>query len=288
MIPGDYVDLFFPIATVEERAQISIDYGLDKPAFTQYLLWLGNTVQGDFGTSLVTRKPVLSEITQRLPLTFELAALALGFITLVALPLGCLSGLFHQNWTSQLGRHASTILMSIPNFVLGSIFLFVFTKNQIWLKAGGWVPISEGLAQNLSHAILPAFTLSITGLGLILATARGSVLGVMGQDHILAAVSRGLKPSNIFSRHILRNSLIPVLTIFAIVAGYLLGGTVLVETVYSLDGVGRMLVNSITQRDYPVVQAGVILTATVFVLVNTISDLLYGLIDPRVAEKKDV
>jgi peptide/nickel transport system permease protein len=147
--------------------------------------------------------------------------------------------------------------------------------------------LSDGLSANLSYAILPAFTLSITGLGLILATARSSVLGVMGQDHILAAVSRGLSPRAIFSRHIFRNSLIPVITIFAIVAGYLLGGTVLVETVFSLDGVGRLLVNSILQRDYPVVQTGVLLTASVFVLLNTVADILYSLIDPRVAEKSD-
>jgi peptide/nickel transport system permease protein len=286
-IPGNYVDLFFPMATEAERAEIARDYGLDRPLIVQYGLWLANMAQGDFGTSLVTRTPVIDEIGRRLPLTLELAALALLFISVIGLPLGILSGMFHRNWTSQIGRHASTFLMSVPNFVLGSVLLYVFSVNELWFRVGGWAPLSDGLSANLSYAILPAFTLSITGLGLILATARSSVLGVMGQDHILAAVSRGLSPRAIFSRHIFRNSLIPVITIFAIVAGYLLGGTVLVETVFSLDGVGRLLVNSILQRDYPVVQTGVILTASVFVLLNTVADILYSLIDPRVAEKSD-
>ena len=284
LIPGSYADLFFPLATEEERAEISAEYGLDGSAFEQFVIWIGKLFQGDFGTSLITNKPVIDEILARLPLTLELGGLALLIIAFIGFPLGIISGLFHRNWTSQIGRHGSTLLMSIPNFVLGTVFVYLFSVYSLGLKAGGWQPLSEGLWANLQYAILPAFTLSITGLGLVLATARSSVLGVMGQDHILAAVSRGLTPKNIFSRHIFRNSLIPVITIFAIVAGYLLGGTVLVETVFSLDGVGRLLVNSITRRDYPVVQVGVILTATAFVLTNTIADILYGVIDPRVAE----
>ena len=287
LIPGSYADLFYPLASEEERALISAEYGLDGSAFEQYVLWLGRMIEGDFGTSLVTNNLVIDEIVQRLPLTLELGALALLMIAFIGFPLGIVSGMFHQNRSSQVGRHSSTLLMSIPNFVLGSLLVYLFSVNAWGLKAGGWSPISEGLLENLRYAILPAFTLSITGLGLVLATARSSVLGVMGQDHILAAVSRGLTPKKIFSRHIFRNALIPVITIFAIVAGYLLGGTVLVEIVFSLDGVGRLLVNSITRRDYPVVQTGVILTATVFVLTNTIADILYGIIDPRVAEQAD-
>lgn len=287
LIPGTYIDLFFPLATDEQRELLAVQYGFDKSAFQQYLLWLGNMLQGDFGTSILTRKPVIQEITQRLPLTIELALLALAIVAFIGFPLGILSGMFHRNWTSQIGRHFSTFMMSIPNFVLGSVFLWYFSVNPSWLKAGGWSPLSEGLAANLQHAILPAFTLSITGLGLVLATSRSSVMGVMGSDHILSAVSRGMRPGAIFSKHIFRNSLIPVITIFAIVSGYLLGGTVLVETVFSLDGVGRLLVNAISQRDYPVVQTGVILTATVFVLTNTIADILYGIIDPRVTEQRN-
>ena len=287
LIPGSYADLFFPLASEADRNAIAIEYGLDGSAFEQYILWLGKLFQGDFGTSLVTNKPVIDEIAQRLPLTLELGLLALMIIAFIGFPMGIISGMFHKKWTSQVGRHSSTFLMSIPNFVLGSLFVYAFSVNSLGLKAGGWVPLSEGLLENLRYAILPAFTLSITGLGLVLATTRGSVLGVIGQDHILAAVSRGLTPGSIFSKHIFRNALIPVITIFAIVAGYLLGGTVLVEAVFSLDGVGRLLVNSITRRDYPVVQIGVILTATAFVLTNTIADILYGIIDPRVTEKHD-
>ena len=266
---------------------IEIEYGLDKSAFQQYLIWLGKMLQGDFGTSLVTKKPVIDEIVARLPLTLELGGLALLIIALVGFPLGIISGMFNTSKVSQTGRHFSTILMSVPNFVLGALLVYVFSVYDLGLNAGGWVPISESLTENLRYAILPAFTLSITGIGLVLATTRSSTMQVMGQDHILAAVSRGLQPRHIYGRHIYRNTLIPIITIFAIFTGYLLGGTVLIEAVYSLDGVGRLLVNSINRRDYPIVQTGVILTATVFVLTNTIADLLYGIIDPRVAEKKD-
>ncbi len=287
LIPGTYADLFFPLATEEERAIIAAEYGLDRSAFEQYYLWLGNLLQGDFGTSIVTNKPVINEIVQRLPLTLELGGLSLLLILFVGFPLGIISGMFNNSSVSQIGRHSSTFLMSIPNFVLGSLFVYLFSVYALGLRAGGWSPISAGIWENLKYALLPSITLSITGLGLVLATARSSTMGVLGQDHILAAVSRGLTPRIIFSKHIFRNALIPVITIFAIVAGYLLGGTVLVETVFSLDGVGRLLVNSISQRDYPVVQTGVILTAAVFVLTNTIADILYSVIDPRVAEKKD-
>ena len=287
LIPGNYADLFFPLASEADRIEIAAEYGLDKSAFEQYIIWLGKMLQGDFGTSLVTKKPVIDEIVARLPLTLELGGLALLIIAFVGFPLGIISGMFNASKISQSGRHLSTILMSIPNFVLGALIVYVFSVYDLGLNAGGWVPISESLTENLRYAILPAFTLSITGIGLVLATTRSSTMQVMGQDHILAAVSRGLQPRNIYSRHIFRNTLIPVITIFAIFTGYLLGGTVLIEAVYSLDGVGRLLVNSITRRDYPIVQTGVILTATVFVLTNTVADLLYGVIDPRVAEKKE-
>lgn len=287
LIPGNYADLFFPLASEADRIIIAAEYGLDKSPFQQYLIWLGKILQGDFGTSLVTKKPVIDEILARLPLTLELGGLALAIIALIGFPLGIISGMFNASRVSQTGRHLSTVLMSIPNFVLGALLVYVFSVYNLGLNAGGWVPISESIMENLRYAILPAFTLSITGIGLVLATTRSSTMQVMGQDHILAAVSRGLQPQNIYSRHIFRNTLIPVITIFAIFTGYLLGGTVLIEAVYSLDGVGRLLVNSITRRDYPIVQTGVILTATVFVLTNTIADLLYGIIDPRVAEKKD-
>lgn len=286
MIPGSYEDIFFILSTPEEKAAIAAQYGLDRPVWEQFALWLGHMAEGDFGTSIVTRRPVAAELLARLPLTFELGLLALLVIALVGLPAGVLAGLRHRSRASQLGRHGSTFLMSVPDFVLGSLAVYLFSAYALGLRAGGWVPLSEGLLENLRHALLPALTLATTGLGLTVATARASTLGVMSQDHVLAAVSRGLSEGAIFRRHILRNALIPLVTIFAIIAGYLLGGAVLVETIYNLDGVGRLIVDAIASRDYPVVQTGVLLTAGVFVLMNTLADLVYGLIDPRVAERR--
>ncbi len=281
-IGGSYADLMFPMATPEQKAELAAHYGFDRSAFVQYLAWLKAAAQGDFGISLTTQKPVLASLMERLPLTLELAGLALALIALIGYPLGVLAGLLHTSRWSQSGRIGATLLMSIPDFVLGSICVWVFSVYSLGLKAGGWVPLSEGLWLNLQTALLPAAVLAVSGLGLLLATARSGVMGVMAQDHILAAVSRGLAPGMILRRHILRNSLIPVLTLFAIIAGYLLGGAVLVETVFTLDGLGRFLANAIARRDYPVVQAGVILIAAIFVILNMVADLLYSIIDPRI------
>lgn len=282
LIEGNYIDVFFPLASPEQKAQLTAEYGLDGSAVQQYIGWLRAMADGNFGTSLVTKQPVLDELLRRLPLTLELGVLALMIIALIGFPLGVLAGLRDKSALSQTGRVGATLLMSIPDFVMGSFCVWLFSAYALGLKAGGWSPISEGLIENLRYALLPAVVLSLTGLGLILATARSGVLQVRGQDHVLAAVSRGLTPGTILKRDILRNTLIPVLTLFAIIAGYLLGGAVLVETVFNLDGVGRLLAKSIGQRDYPVVQIGVILIAAVFVLLNTVADLLYSVIDPRI------
>lgn len=282
LIEGNYIDVFFPLATPEQKVQLTAKYGLDGSAVQQYIGWLRAMADGNFGTSLVTKEPVLNELVRRLPLTLELGVLALIIIALVGFPLGVLAGLKDKSVLSQSGRVGATLMMSIPDFVMGSFCVWLFSAYALGLKAGGWSPISEGLIENLRYALLPAIVLSLTGLGLILATARSGVLQVRGQDHVLAAVSRGLTPGTILKRDILRNTLIPVLTLFAIIAGYLLGGAVLVETVFNLDGVGRLLAKSIGQRDYPVVQIGVILIAAVFVLLNAIADLLYAVIDPRI------
>jgi peptide/nickel transport system permease protein len=282
LIEGSYIDVFFPLATPEQKLQLTVEYGLDGSAVQQYLGWLRAMADGNFGTSLVTKQPVLDELVRRLPLTLELGVLALLIIAVVGFPLGVLAGLWDKSALSQSGRVGATLMMSIPDFVMGSFCVWLFSAYALGLKAGGWAPISEGQGENLRYALLPAIVLSLTGLGLILATARSGVLQVRGQDHVLAAVSRGLTPGTILRRDILRNTLIPVLTLFAIIAGYLLGGAVLVETVFNLDGVGRLLAKSIGQRDYPVVQIGVILIAAVFVLLNTLADLLYAVIDPRI------
>lgn len=282
LIEGSYIDVFFPLATPEQKAQLTAEYGLDGSAVQQYIGWLRAMADGNFGTSLVTKEPVLNELVRRLPLTLELGVLALIITAFVGFPLGVLAGLKDKSVLSQSGRVGATLMMSIPDFVMGSFCVWLFSAYALGLKAGGWSPISEGLIENLRYALLPAIVLSLTGLGLILATARSGVLQVRGQDHVLAAVSRGLTPGTILKRDILRNTLIPVLTLFAIIAGYLLGGAVLVETVFNLDGVGRLLAKSIGQRDYPVVQIGVILIAAVFVLLNAIADLLYAVIDPRI------
>jgi peptide/nickel transport system permease protein len=284
-IPGSYADLFFPLLSAQERVSIGHQLGLDASPVEQYIRWLLRIAHGDFGISVATGKPVLDEIFTRLPLTVELGGLALLIIIFVGMPFGIMAGMFPTSLVSRSGRLGGTFLMSLPDFVFGSVLLYLFSRSSLWFSAGGWVAPDKGIVENLRHAVLPALALSTTGLGLILSTTRGSVLTVLGQDHILAAVARGLRPEMIFSRHVLRNALIPIVTLLAIIAGYLLGGAVIVENVFNLNGVGRLLVNSIGNRDYPVVQAGVILTSSIFVLLNTLADIAYGFIDPRVLRR---
>lgn len=285
MIEGTYEELFFPLASPEQRAEIAAARGLDGSQWDRYVAWLSHAVRGDFGTSLVTGRPVIDELAARLPLTLQLGLIAIGFILLIALPLGLLAGVFFRSRLSQTGRLGGMALMSLPDFVLGSFVLWFFSRQDLWLRAGGWQPLSEGLLPNLQHALLPGFVLAATGIGIVLATTRSAAMQTLAQDHVLAAVSRGVPSGRLVRRHVVRNAMVPVMTMGGIVAGYLLGGAVIVETVFTLDGVGRFIVSSIAARDYPVVQAGVIFVAGVFVIINLIIDLMYALVDPRIGAR---
>jgi peptide/nickel transport system permease protein len=219
--------------------------------------------------------------------TVELAALATGLAVLVGIPLGLWSGLSgRRRGAVAAGRIGAGLAMSIPDFVLGSVFLYLFSKYPLGLTVGTWVPLGADPIGNLRAVALPAITLSMLGIGLLMATTRHGVLGILAQDFITAAVARGKSPGQIVRHHILRNTGIPVVTVVAIFAGYLLGGTVIVETLYSVPGLGRHLVQAVLYRDYPIVQAGVLLIATFFIIMNVLADLAYAVLDPRLGARR--
>lgn len=284
MIPGGYADILLgPFVTPEAREAIGQRYGLDQPIVVQYARWLGALMQGDFGVSMVTRKPVIDEFIRRAPVTLELALIALGLALSVGLPLGVWSGSRRAGRRrGDFARVVGAIGASVPDFVLGSALIFVFSVWSLWFRVGGYVAFFDDPAGNMQTMLLPAFTLSVFGVALVLRTTRDAVLRVMTEGYITAAVARGETPRDIVRLHILRNAAIPVVTVVTTYFGFLLGGAVVVEVLFSIPGFGLYTFNGLLNRDYAIVQAGVLLAAVVFVSISMLADFLYAVIDPRV------
>jgi peptide/nickel transport system permease protein len=285
LVPGGYAEVLLgPFATAEMRALIGAKYGLDQPIAVQFAKWLAALAQGDFGLSLVTRKPVILELLRRAPVTAELATLTLTVVLAVGLPLGIWSGVADSRAAgrSRFGRLVGALGASVPEFVLGSALIYVFSRWSLGLRVGGFVPFAEDPWRNLQTLVLPTLSLAVFGIALVLRTTRDAVLRTLTDGHILAAVGRGLAPATIVRHHVLRNASIPVVTVVATYFGFLLGGAVIAEILFSVPGVGYYVFSSLEGRDYAVVQAGVLLAALVFVSLNMLADVAYALIDPRI------
>ncbi len=284
LIPGGYADILMgPFVTPDARAVISERYGLDQPIFVQYWRWLASLLQGDFGVSMVTRQPVITEFIRRAPVTLELAFIAMSFALLIGLPLGVLSGIRSGGRRGvDVARLVGALGASVPDFVLGSVLIFIFSVWSLWFRVGGYEPFFDDPVGNMQTMLLPALTLSLFGVALILRTTRDAVLRVMTEGYITAAVARGERPRDIVRLHILRNAAIPVVTVVTTYFGFLLGGAVVVEVLFSIPGFGLYIFNGLLNRDYAIVQAGVLLATTAFVAINVLADFLYAVIDPRV------
>ncbi|WP_370302539.1 ABC transporter permease [Pseudooceanicola sp.] len=284
LIPGGYADILLgPFVTPEAREAISQRYGLDQPVAVQYGRWLIALLQGDFGVSMVTQKPVIHEFLRRAPVTLELAFIALGLALLVGLPLGVASGIRRAGRKGlDAARVVGAIGASVPDFVIGSVLIFIFSVWSLWFRVGGYVPFTEDPVGNLRTMLLPGLTLALFGIALVLRTTRDAVLRVMTEGYLTAAVARGERPGAIIRLHVLRNAAIPVVTVVTTYFGFLLGGAVVVEVLFSIPGFGLYTFNGLLNRDYAIVQAGVLLAAVVFVLINMTAEFLYAVIDPRV------
>ena len=261
-------------ARPEDVAAIRAKYGLDQPLHIQYGVWLGNVLRGDLGRSIVTRRPVLAEIQSRLPSTLELAVASL----LLAIAVGVAVGVISATRQYSLLDHSTMILallgVSVPVFWLGLMLILIFAVQLGWFPTGG--------GGTLQQLVLPAVTLGSASTAVVARMTRSSMLEVIRQDYIRTARSKGLTEAAVVIRHALKNALIPVVTVIGLQFGYLLGGAVVTETVFSRPGLGRLLVASILSRDFPVVQGTLMLLAAVFVLVNLAVDILYAALDPRI------
>jgi peptide/nickel transport system permease protein len=284
LIPGDAVQLFLGTQvemTPEQMAELRRFFGVDKPIAAQFVDYLGRILQGDFGVSLRTARPVLPDIAQRLPLSFQLATLALVIAVALAVPLGIASAVTRNSLFDVATRIGGLLGLSIPNFWLGAMLILVFSR-YLHVSLGQYVPVTQDPVGTLRSLYLPAIALGAAIAAILMRYVRSSLLEVLGQEYVRTAHGKGLRGTAVMLRHALPNAMIPVITVVGFQMGYLLGGTVVIEEIFALPGMGRLVLQAIFQRDYPVVQGVVLVVALLFVLTNLVVDLLYAWIDPRI------
>ena len=289
-------------ATPERVAQVRAAYGLDRPVHEQYLSYMGKVVQGDLGVSIQTQQPVTEEIGRRFPATVELATAAILFAVAVGIPLGFVAGRRPGSWVDNLSTVGSLLGVAIPVFALGFLLKYVFAVRLGWLPSTGRQDVTlvtehptgffvlDGLLTGdlpaawdaFEHLLLPAIALGTIPLAIITRITRAAVQEVSNEDFVRTAEAKGMTRSVVTRRHILRNALLPVVTIVGLQTGLLLSGAVLTETVFAFGGMGSFMAAAVFTRDFPVIQGGILFLAVMFVLVNLVVDLSYGFIDPRV------
>lgn len=284
LVPGDPVAAMLADAgSAEAEAALRTKFGFDEPVFMQYLYWLGNIFQGDFGNSLYgNNQPVRTILAEALPRTLSLAGIAFVIAIVIAVPAGILSAT-RRNTAVDTGVSFIAFLgLSMPDFWLAIMLIIVFAANLQWLPAIGYVPLSEGFWPWLEHLILPAIAVGTAFSAIIARMIRSSLLEVLKADYMRTAAAKGLNPRMIMWSHALPNAMIPVITVVGIAFALLISGAVVVENVFSIKGLGRVLINGILNRDYPVVQGAVLVVSAFFVFSNLLVDLLYGVLDPRI------
>jgi peptide/nickel transport system permease protein len=285
LLPGDAIQMFLGTQvdmTPAQMAELRRLFGLDKPLPAQYADWIIRLARGDFGVSLRTSRPVLPDILARLPVSVEITVLALTVALAIALPVGIAAALRRGSTADALIRVAGLVGLSIPNFWLATMLLLLLGNVLPVASIGVYVGLLTDPVANLTVLALPAFSLGVALAAVLMRFVRSSLLEVLGQEYVRTARAKGLREILVINRHALRNALIPVITVVGFQAGYLLGGTVVIEEVFALPGMGRLALNAIAQRDYPVVQGIVLTIACLFVLVNLAVDVLYAFVDPRV------
>jgi peptide/nickel transport system permease protein len=287
LIPGDPVTVILgQEATPEAETALRRQLGLDRPLVVQYFVWLGKVVQGDLGRSLVDRSPVIDQIVQRLPPTIELAFGSFLVALLIAIPAGVLSATRRGSAVD----YSSTLFalggMSVPSFWLAMMFIILFAVKLQWLPASGYVPFLEDPRANLTAMLMPMVATGIRESAVLMRMLRSSMLEVMHSDYVRTARGKGLEEFTVVMRHAFRNALVPVITSSGLLVAGLLGGLVITETIFSIPGFGRLIVDAIFQRDFPVVQGAILVSALLVVLINLIVDILLALTDPRVKQAK--
>lgn len=284
VIPGDAAIAKLGVeASPEAVAKLQKEYGLDKPLPVRYVKWLGGALKGDFGKSYkYERMTVAKLLSTRLPVTVLLAVMSFIIIIIVALPLGMLSARFSGRWPDIMVNQVTQIIMAIPSFFLGIIITYIFGLILKMFQTGGFVDMDKDFWGCVRFLIFPAIAVALPKIAMVVKYLRNSVLAEVGKDYVRTAYSKGNTESQVLYKHVLRNALIPVITFVAMVVAEILAGSLVIEQVFGIPGMGRLLITSISTRDYPVVQAAVLYITCVVVVINFLVDILYQVADPRV------
>ncbi|MBX9453241.1 ABC transporter permease [Neoaquamicrobium sediminum] len=283
LIPGDPASLMLgDLADAASLADLRSRLGLDQSIPVQFTIWLGNILSGDFGRSITSQQEVLPLILGRLRVSAEIVLIAVLLASVIAVPAGMIAAWRQNSLTDVALVSIATVLLSIPAFWMGLLLLLLFVLKLGWLPLVGYVSISQDFMQGLLYIILPVATLLLHEIGVIMRMARASTLEVMQLDYITHARAKGLSEAAVMWRHAFKNAFGPTWTLIGIVLGNLLGGIAVIETVFAIPGLGRLLVEAIFARDYPVIQGCLLMIATIYVLVNLVVDLLYPVFDPKV------
>ncbi len=283
IIPGDPIILMLGEQYTPEAAeQLRNKLGLDEPIYVQYFKWVGNVLQGDLGRSNATGESVSDAIKTALPKTLSIAVVSFAIAILIAFPAGIIAALKRNSPIDYVVSILAFVGVSMPGFWFGIVLILLFAVRLGWFPAVGYTPISEGFWEWLKHLILPSIAVGMGYAAILMRFIRAGLLEVLGSDYVRTARSKGLRERAVIGRHAMRNALIPVVTVAGIQLALLLNGSVVIEIVFSIRGMGRLLVRGILDKDYPVVQASILLIAVVFVLANLIVDIIYTFLDPRI------
>ena len=283
LIPGDPATAIAGMsATAEQIANIRHDLGLDQPLLSQLWHWYAALARGDLGRSLLLGQPVLQATMLRLPVTLALSAYALLITLLIGLGTGIIAALRQNTWIDQAAMVIAMIGISLPNFYLGLLMIILFAVDLRWLPTGGYIPLATDPLGWLATSTMPAISLALLLAGLLARITRSTMLEVLRQDYIRTARAKGLPNRQVILKHALSNALIPITTVIGIIVSLLISGSVVTETLFSIPGIGQLLTQAVLNRDYPMVQGGLLITTALLVLINIAVDVCYALLDPRV------
>ncbi|MCZ6775006.1 MAG: ABC transporter permease [Ignavibacteria bacterium] len=288
VVPGDpaWVLVGHQLATEEKVAEVRRELGLDKPILTQYLIWLPRAIQGDFGSSIFFKQPVIQVISERFPVTLSLAGLSLLVTIVVGVPLGIISAWKHNTKVDHFSTIFSVLGISMPSFWLGFLLVMVFSVNFGWFPTSGYRPLSLGFVPWISHLVLPVISLSMAEMALLTRMTRSSMLEVLGKEYIVTARAKGLSEGMVVYKHAFKNALVTVVTVVGLIFALSLGGSVLIENVFAIPGLGRLMVSAAIRRDYPIVEGGMIYFTGIALFVNLLVDISYTLINPKLTYEK--
>ena len=283
LAPGDPASIIAgPDATPESIARLRHHLGLDESLPAQLLRWYGRLLRGDLGDSIFLRRPVTEAIVERLEPTLLLTGWATLIAVLIGVPAGIVSARYHNSAVDQSFMGLALVGLSIPNFLLGLVMILVFGVWLRWLPVAGYVPLDEGLWPNARSLLMPSVSLGLVQSALIARITRSSMLDVLREQYILAGRAKGLAERVVVYKHALKNAIIPILTVIGITFAILVGGAVVIETVFNIPGLGRLIISAVLRRDYPVIQGVVLVIAVTYTLINLVVDLVYLTVDPRI------